>query len=136
MDRPELSTKNKYYLPRHRYYELKHFCLQYPGWKHHLEILNNSYPSTARVKATDDTNKDRRPVEQIIMKKMFLQSRIELVEKIAKETDPILGPYILKGVTEERSYDQLNAANDIPCCKDVYYQSYRRFFWLLSEARQ
>lgn len=28
-EKPELSLKNPYYLPRHRYYELKHFCLQY-----------------------------------------------------------------------------------------------------------
>lgn len=27
--RPELSEKNPYWIERHRYYELKHFCLQY-----------------------------------------------------------------------------------------------------------
>lgn len=27
--RPVLSEKNKYYIDKHRYYELKHFCLQY-----------------------------------------------------------------------------------------------------------
>lgn len=31
--RPELSEKNPYWIERHRYYELKHFCLQYPIWK-------------------------------------------------------------------------------------------------------
>ena len=31
--RPEISEKNKYWIDRHRYYELKHFCLQYPLWK-------------------------------------------------------------------------------------------------------
>ena len=31
--RPELSSKNKYYIDKHRYYELKHFCLQYTEWK-------------------------------------------------------------------------------------------------------
>ena len=28
MIRPELSEKNPYWIERHRYYELKHFCLQ------------------------------------------------------------------------------------------------------------
>lgn len=32
--RPELSEKNPYWIERHRYYELKHFCLQYPIWKY------------------------------------------------------------------------------------------------------
>lgn len=27
--RPEISVKNRYWLPKHRYYELYHFCLQY-----------------------------------------------------------------------------------------------------------
>ena len=30
--RPELSKKNKYWIPKHRYYELKHFVMQYPQW--------------------------------------------------------------------------------------------------------
>lgn len=30
--RPELSRKNPYWLPKHRYYELKHFIMQYPAW--------------------------------------------------------------------------------------------------------
>lgn len=29
--RPEVSKKSKYWIERHRYYELKHFCLQYTG---------------------------------------------------------------------------------------------------------
>jgi hypothetical protein len=31
--RAEVSTKNRYWIDKHRYYELKHFCLQYPQWK-------------------------------------------------------------------------------------------------------
>ena len=30
--RPEISPNNKYWIEKHRYYELKHFCLQYPLW--------------------------------------------------------------------------------------------------------
>ena len=31
--RSEISKKNPYWIPKHRYFELKHFCLQYPDWK-------------------------------------------------------------------------------------------------------
>ena len=31
--RAELSKNNKYWISKHRYYELKHFCLQYPEWQ-------------------------------------------------------------------------------------------------------
>lgn len=33
LSKPELSQKNPYWIEKHRYYELKHFCLQYPIWK-------------------------------------------------------------------------------------------------------
>lgn len=38
--RPEVSSKNTYYILRHRYYELKHFCLQYPEWKREYRSLD------------------------------------------------------------------------------------------------
>lgn len=31
--RPELSKKNRNWIEKHRYYELKHFCMQYNIWK-------------------------------------------------------------------------------------------------------
>lgn len=31
-ERAQLSVKNPCHIPKHRYYELKHFCLQYPDW--------------------------------------------------------------------------------------------------------
>lgn len=56
-------------------------------------------------------------------------------ERLAIATDAELSNYILKGVTEGWSYDILKARSNIPCCKDVYYNLYRRFFWLLNKAR-
>lgn len=37
---PELSKKNEYWIEKHRYYELKHFCLQYPIWKEAYQSLD------------------------------------------------------------------------------------------------
>ena len=36
----ELSERNPYYISKHRYYELKHFCLQYPEWEEAMALLN------------------------------------------------------------------------------------------------
>ena len=91
--RAELSEKNPYWIEKHRYYELKHFCLQYPIWKKAYTAL-------------DGTN-----------------------------TNPELAKYLLKGITEGWSYDILKARLNIPCCKDIYYDLYRRFFWLLDKER-
>ena len=34
------------------------------------------------------------------------------------------------------SYDCLKARLALPCSREAYYESYRKFFWLLSEKRQ
>lgn len=39
-EKPELSEKNPYHLSRHRYYELKHFCFQYPEWKKNIALAS------------------------------------------------------------------------------------------------
>lgn len=47
--RPEVSAKNKYWLSKHRYYELKHFCLQYPEWKRVYHDLDGLPARSASV---------------------------------------------------------------------------------------
>lgn len=58
-----------------------------------------------------------------------------MVEQTAIEADADLAHYILKAVTEGLSYSHLKARLEIPCGKDMYYDRYRRFFWLLSKIR-
>ena len=50
--RPEISEKSKYWIDKHRHYELKHFCLQYPRWK-------KAYLAASEPIATSST--DRSP---------------------------------------------------------------------------
>lgn len=134
--RPELSQKNPYWLEKHRYYELKHFCLQYPIWRKAYSSLDGlaTHPSDPLMFIAANTLSD--PTASCAIAKMFYSERLDMVKEVAKETDPILADYILKAVTEGWSYDILKARLEIPCCKDVYYDLYRRFFWLLSKERK
>ena len=59
-----------------------------------------------------------------------------MVERAAQEADSELAAYILEAVTEGHSYENLKTRLNIPCSKDVYYDRYRKFFWLLSMERQ
>lgn len=61
--------------------------------------------------------------------------RVKMIEFSAMTADDILGVYILKGVTNNYSYDVLKVRYNIPCCKEVYYNLYRRFFSILSKLR-
>ena len=133
--RPELSEKNKYWVEKHRYYELKHFCLQYPIWKKAYAALDGLSKRPADLEAIQATNTIGDPTAKCAEAKAFYSERIEMVERVANETDSELSSYILKAVTEAISYDHLKSRLDIPCGKDTYYKLYRRFFWLLNDAR-
>ena len=131
--RPEISNKSKYWIEKHRHYELKHFCLQYPEWKK----TYNSSPNVS-LSITDEVSRSGVPgdptFKEVMRRKRYLE-RIELIEQIAREADCNLHNYILKGVTEGLSYVNLKHKFEIPCSKDTYYDRYRRFFWLLDKTR-
>lgn len=75
------------------------------------------------------------PTGKRAVMKAYYKEKIDLIEKIALETDKYLYNYILKAVTEGLSYTYLRSKMDMPCGRDMYYDRYRRFFWLLSESR-
>ena len=134
--RPEISENNKYWISKHRYYELKHFCLQYPDWKKAyaaLETLTIKSPILEELRAY--TNVPNDPTAKWGIARALYSDRIDMIRRVAFETDKELCAYILKAVTEDLSYAYLKSRLDIPCGKDMYYDRYRKFFWLLSKER-
>lgn len=133
--RPELSEKNKHWVEKHRYYELKHFCLQYPMWKKEYVALDGLSKRPTESVAIQASNSISDPTAKCAEAKAYYSNRINMIENVANETDSELASYILKAVTEAVSYEYLKARLDIPCSRDTYYKLYRRFFWLLNAAR-
>lgn len=131
--RADISKKNKYYIDKHRYYELKHFCLQYPSWK--KKLINFEYMLRRDADISVDSNQVSDPTERMVEVRDLYLTRTEIIETAAAVTDRLLGPYILEGVTNGLSYEKLNARKQIPCNKDTYYQLYRKFFFILNDIR-
>lgn len=133
--RPEISEKNKYYIDKHRYYELKHFCLQYNEWKKAYASCNESIIVASKFEKESTSNIPSDITARYAIKRAYYAGRIKIVEKAAMDADEFLYPYILKAVSEGLSYTYLKSRLDIPCGRDMYYDRYRKFFWLLSVAR-
>lgn len=131
--RSEISRRKEHWLPKHRQLELMHFCLQYPEWKHQLSLLDG-YSSGKNLgeRIPSGSGYVSSPVERVVERRLELREKIMMVENAAKDAGIDLWPYLLQGVTEGEGYDRL----DVPCCKDVYYDMYRHFFWLLDKARK
>ena len=133
--RPEVSIKNRYHIDKHRHYELKHFCLQYPKWKKaYIESLDADI-SLSMIDGSQTSEGVYDPKSSRALTRAYYSKRMRMLEQVAKDADKYLWFYILKGVTEGLSYTYLRTKLDIPCGKDMYYDRYRRFFWLLSEIR-
>ena len=99
--------KTEYTLSKHRFYELKHFCLQYPEWK---KLYSEADGWNGKG---DTTSKDG-------IKRGDLKTYIEIIETCARLVDY----NILKYVT--------NSKLNLPI--EMRY-SYIRFFWELSKRR-
>lgn len=133
--RADLSRKNKWWIPKHRYYELKHFCMQYPDWKRERQALN-AYGSTSTELILSENGGFGRPTESVADRMTYFGKRIEMVERAAKLTDDCIGDYVLQAVIQGISYDILYTRRPIPCCREIYYELYRKFFYILNGLRE
>lgn len=134
--RAEVSLKNKYHIDKHRHYELKHFCLQYPNWKKAYADFDNPSISLSSIERVPTSNIPGDPTAKRALMKAHYAEKMKMIEKAAMEADQYLCDYILKAVTEDLSYTYLKTRLAIPCGRDMYYDRYRRFFWILSETRK
>ena len=85
--RAELSPKNKHWIDKHRYYELKHFCLQYPVWKKSYLALDgmSNRPADLQTFTTNTSNGD--PTARCAMAKSFYSDRMKMIERCAVKAD-------------------------------------------------
>lgn len=133
---PEITEDSPWWIPRERYYELKHFCMQYSDWKRelrHLDGLQHQSPFSDIPKT--QTNETPDPVGNEASVRASLSKRVEMVEKAAKEAGADLHSCVLKGITEGVPYSVLRMKICVPCNRNEYYERYRKFFWLLDKLR-
>lgn len=134
--RAEISSKNKYWISKHRHYELKHFCLQYPEWKKVYKSLDDASLSSTSFDNIPSGNGIKDITARCAIDKAYYGEKLQMIEDAAKEADKDLWIYILMGVTEEVSFTYLQTKLEIPCGRDMYYDRYRKFFWILDKMRK
>lgn len=104
-------AKIEYTLSKHRFYELKHFCLQYQEWKKIYSQLDGWSDEIGKNKG-DTTSRDG-------IRRGDIRRNVELIEYCARITDRNILRYVTESI-------------DLPA--EMRY-SYRRFFWELSKRR-
>ena len=102
-----MPMKSEYTLSKHRFYELKHFCLQYPEWKR-LYFLADGWNGNG-----DTTSRDG-------IRRGDMKTYMDLIETCAQLTNRDILPFVTgdgSTIPSELRYD------------------YSRFFWELSKRR-
>lgn len=132
--RTSISQRNKYYISKHRFLELKHFCLQYPEWKeeYYREFTGRSRSIISIANNSDNLDE----TAEYAIRRAILSRNMKVVEQSAIEADPDIADYILLAVTNGCSFEFLKTKQGIPCCRETYYDRYRRFFWVLDRRRE
>lgn len=137
--RPEISQKNRWWISKHRYYELRHFCLQYPEWKQQIADIDGIPPVSPEKQERINKGEVTDLTPFYAQARAFLNHRIELVDMAAYEACDHQFWYaiLIRGVTEGLSYDILEAQLGImPTSRDAWYEVYRKFFWMLDKTRE
>lgn len=130
--RRNLSTKNRYYLTKHRRLELEHFCLQYNDWICEINAIN-AFPvcDYQESKGTSDSNLTLKTA----LRALYFKEKCEMVEKAATECDPDIGRYIFESVTTGKPFSYFEA-NGIPCGRDMFYDRLHKFYYILDKLRK
>ena len=126
-------SEKKYNISKHRFRELYYFCLQYQEWLDELKYKTDDVSSVGitNMPTSHNTNSN---VERLALRRVQLEEKCKILEQTAIETDETLYQYIIKAVTNEGvSYNYLKMVMNIPCCKNVWYDRRRKFYYLLSE---
>lgn len=135
-NRPKVSQNNKYYISKHRFYELKHFCLQYSEWVNKCNIYKGYICTSSVVRINGTIGNVQDPVGDIYARIEDLSSKIRMVKEACELADEQLSSYIFKAVTEDRSFTYLQTVLEIPCSRSTFYDRYRKFYFILSNLRK
>lgn len=131
----ELSKKNRYHISKHRYLELKHFCLQYPEWKQqYIDLSPGDLNGSSGLFLFSDGKEWSDPTGVRAVELANLSQCMRIVEECCRKADDQIWHYIFRGVTEGLSFETLKSFG-IPCERDMYYDRYRRFFYILNKDR-
>ena len=90
--RPEVSQKNPFWIGKHRYYELKHFCLQYPIWKRARSSLDGLSKRPADLQVFVKSGQMKGDPRSSAPSPALFAERMEMVEQAAIRADPDLYP--------------------------------------------
>lgn len=128
----EISKKNPYWIPRHRYLELKNWCLQYHEWEKEYDAC---VYLTSKIPRGEKSSNVSDPTSKMAVHMSELKKNMDLVNWICEEVAPDFTISLLVAIVNNFSYDDVVMYNPTLPSRAEWYKTRRRFFYILSQKR-
>lgn len=128
-----LSKKNKYYISKYRYYELKYHCLQYDEWVKEIADLDFSIRSKHFENDRVDGGETGDPTFLLVEKRQQYSYLIDEIYTVLLYLPEELREPIKDAVTHGLGWGVIQARYGLYCTRDEYYDAYHKFFYILSQ---
>ena len=112
--------KSEFRLSKHSYFELKHFCLQYPEWEALYSQLDGWAKEIGKNEG-DTTSRDGIRLADLDRKMTLVR---ETCRDVCGDYAPLVFEHVILGIKPRLRWDQ----------KDYWYY-YEKFFWELAHRR-
>lgn len=129
-----------YRLSKHRYLELKHYCLQYGEKKEQLDKCY-SISGVCFDKEPGGSNLPGKPTERNALIAAELSKYISLIDDTIREVaggSDELTKALDENIKKELSFDtiRVNSNRKIPCGRQQFYEMRCKFFFILDKKLQ
>lgn len=128
-------TWDDYGISRHRYEELKAFCLQYNEKKSKIDRGIKGFSSDGQPRGNTTGN----PTEAAAIRNTIYLKDCEMIEQAAIAASAELYPYILKSVTNGLAYEYIEYDENlgrIPVGKTDFYAYRKKFYHFLDKIKR
>lgn len=120
---------DEYGISKERYLELKHFCKRYAEMR--LEIVSARGLDAVSNDGLPHGNGKADPTARKADRALKLSTDVRIIEDAAREADPLNWCALLKNVTEGTAYEY----QPVYCGRRQFYESRRKFFWILDKKK-
>ncbi|MBQ9701352.1 MAG: hypothetical protein IJV71_12120 [Lachnospiraceae bacterium] len=124
-----------YSISKYRYQELKNFCLQYKEKLEKIQYGLSAYHMDGNGGGAGQSD----PTSQSALIHAIYKKDVDMIEHSAVEANPDIYMYILRSVTEDKSYEEIEydeTYGRIPCGKTDFYAYRRLFFSILDQKKR